>query len=156
MATRFEEIDNKDGFLVNFTIPGTQAGYDYNYGPVFVATRPCEMLYFYYWVSSYDIRYYYGYLNVERLVSGQGNSTGYQIINNLLLNGPGGGGSFAARVPHKYSAEQFSPTIQADGFLSSQFNAGDVLNLYTSGTIALVNTVNFTAYFKYSDKGDYR
>lgn len=44
MADRFEDIFNKDGFYVEANLPSTDPQTAANYGMVFTALRPCEVL----------------------------------------------------------------------------------------------------------------
>ena len=136
----FLSIDNKDGFYVFGSLPGTIAATATNYGVIFIAMRPCEILK----VSEAHTNAgsdATAALNIERLSGTESLNSGDEVlVADINLN------TGAADTVITRSGVALQNTILV---------AGDRLAIKDIGTLTAVAGVCVTIYLKPLGKGNY-
>jgi hypothetical protein len=138
MAIKTEEIENKHGFYVVANLVNDLGQTAANYGIVFTACRPCEVL---------EVKQVHGTastsgtVNVERLTSTTAKGSGDNVL-----------------------ATAFSTAGTANTVLTKdrvdlqnrQLSAGDRLAIVSGGTLTNLLDLQVTIYLKPLGRGDYR
>lgn len=138
MATRFEEIENKDGFYVIANLFDTQPQTAANYGIVFTALRPCEVL------------------EISE-VHGTASSSGTVTVEKLTGTTAKGSGSSICTT--SFSTATTANTVQTkktSELQNRQLSTGDRLAIKSGGTLSSGKDLQVTIYLKPLGKGDYR
>lgn len=135
---RFEEIENKDGFYVTANLVDTLSQTAANYGIIFIACRPCEVL---------EIRE----------VHGTASTSG--TVNVEKLTGTTAKGADLAICVAAFSTAGTANTVLTKvgtSLQNRQLAAGDRLALVSGGTLTNGKDLQVTIYLKPLGKGDYR
>lgn len=138
---RFEQIDNKDGFYITFSLPGSDSATAAKYGVIWSVRNPCEIL----WVAeSHAVAGSDGGsvgLNIERL-------SGTEALD-------GGDEMLVADIDLKGTA---NTVVQRQGvdLQNRKLIRGDRIAVKDSGTLTSLEGVQLTLYFRPFGKGDYR
>ena len=133
-------INNKDGFYVFGSIIGTDAATAGNYGVIFIATRPCEIM------KISEAHTNAGTdataaLNVERLQGTEGLNSGDEVlVTDINLNT-----TAADTVTSRKGVE----------LQNTRLNHGDRIAIKDVGDITAVAGVCVTIYLKPLGKGNY-
>ena len=139
--TRFENIDNKDGFVITVNLEDTKPQTSSNYGMFFTAHIPCEVL------TTVEKHGTAGTdasavtLQIERLTGTTAKGSGDSILKTAfnLKN--------TAYTHTKYSGSDLQ---------NRQLKVGESLSLKSSGTLTALKDLQVTVYLKPLTKGDYR
>lgn len=136
---KFEEVENKDGFYIIKDLPFTDAQTATNYGVIFTALRPCEILE----ISEVHTTADTGsprLLNVERLQGTEALDAGDEICKT----------DFAL-------TSTANTVVRKSGFdlQNVQLSVGDRIALKDKGLNA-IEGIQITIYLKPLGKGDYR
>ena len=137
-----EKIVRKDGFYVTANLPSTSAQTASNYGHIFTATGPCEVL-----IAS-----------EVHAVAGTSGSAVTLDIEKLTGTTALGSGSSILATAFDLKSTAYTP-VQKQGTLLStarQLVQGNRLALKTSGTLTSLQGVQVTLYIKPLGRGDYR
>ena len=140
--TRAEDIDNKDGFYVPYTILGAQPLVASAYGIFFTAKRPCEVL----WCS---VRY-------------AGTNAGALTLDIVKCADGTAAASGSSLLATTFNLDTTADTLQTRSGLTllragtTQLKENQSLACVRSGTLTNIAHISITVYLKYLDKGDYR
>lgn len=144
MPVRFEDIENKDGFAVNFFFAGTDAAATASYDVVFPIHTPCELVGVYVW---YDVASSSGTLQVQSLASGTAAGSGTNLLTTAISTS-----ATARTVYRRVSGLDNSFVTTA----SRVFNYGMCVGFADGGTLTGLTDLSITLYFRPLGKGHYR
>lgn len=141
----FYDVANKDGFYVTKQLHGTTPQTAANYGIIFIAWHPCEVI---------------AVQEVHETAGTDGGAVTLQVEKLTGTTAPGSGSNLLTTAFNLKSAintvvSKTTPdltTTKAD----LRLERGDRLALKDSGTLTAVAGVNVTIYLKPLGKGDYR
>lgn len=144
MATRFEDIENKDGFPVNFFFAGSDAAATTSYDVVFPIHTPCELVGVYVW---YDVASISGTLQVQSLASGTAAGSGTNLFTTAISTA-----ATARTVYRRLTSESGDFVTTA----SRTFTNGMSIGFADGGTLTNLTNLSITLYFRPLGKGNYR
>lgn len=136
-----ERIIRKDGFYITGDVPGTLAQTAGDYGMIFTATAPCEVL-------------------IVSEVHAVAATIGTVTLDVEKLTGttaPGSGTSILA-AQFSLTSTANTPVRKSGTGLSSarQLDAGNRIAIKTTGVLTTLQGVQVTLYIKHLGRGDYR
>jgi len=137
-----ERIVRKDGFYITENIVSTSAQTAANYGHIFTATCPCEVM-----IAS-------------EVHSVAGSDAGSVVLDIQKLTGTTalGSGTSILATTFNLKSTAYTPVQKSGTGLSTarQLATTDRLALKTTGTLTALQGVQVTLYIKPLGKGDYR
>lgn len=138
---RIEQVVRKDGFYVNRDFPSTTSQTATNYGQIFTATSPCEVLI------------------ISEVHSVAGTAAGTVTLDVTKCTGTTAIASGTTLLSTKFNLKStaYTPVQYSGTGLTSarQLATGDRLVLQTSGTLTTLEGVQVTIYIKPLGKGSY-
>ena len=141
MMSKFEEIENKDMVVITKSVSGTDAATATNYGKIFTALRPYEVM------------------EVSEVHAVAGSSGAAVTLGLERLQGTEALGAGDSILVAAFDLKGTANTVVIKKALSLQnrkLDVGDRLALVDTGTLTAVDDVEVTILLKPLGKGDYR
>ena len=136
-----DQIQQKDGFYITITLPGTTAATAANYNHFFIARHPCEILV------------------VKEVHGTAGTDAGAVTLDIEKLTGTTAAGSGDSILVAGFNLKGTANTVQSKSgadLTGQTLVEGDRLALEDTGTLTNVANLNVTLYLKHTNRGDYR
>lgn len=141
---KWEDIQNKDGFYITVSLPGTQPQTAANYGVFFTAYRACEVM------------------EVSEVHEVAGNDAGAVTLDIEKLTGTTALDSGVSILASTFNLKSTARTITRDTIktgialsVNRQLKPFDRLALKDVGTLATLQGVQVTLYLKFLSRGSY-